>query len=152
MNESMLDDLDRRIINNLQGGFPICEYPYKVAAEQLGTDENTLISRLSVLLEKGLLSRFGPMFHAERLGGGLTLAAMKVPLDQFDSVMEQVNQFPEVAHNYQRDHDFNMWFVIATEDVDEIEIVIRKIENVTGIKVYNMPKSEEYFVNLKIAV
>ena len=152
INESIMDELDRRIINNLQGGFPICEHPYTVVAEQLDTDENTLIRKVSALLEKGLLSRFGPMYHAERLGGGLTLAAMKVPFNQFDVVAEQVNQFPEVAHNYQREHDFNMWFVIATEDIDEIESVIKDIENITGIKVYNMPKTEEYFVNLKIAV
>jgi DNA-binding Lrp family transcriptional regulator len=152
MNESVLDDLDRRIINDLQGGFPICEHPYRVAAEQLDIDENTLIDRLGVLLEKGLLSRFGPMYHAERLGGGLTLAAMCVPDENFDQVAEQVNAFAEVAHNYQRDHELNMWFVLATETPDEINSIIKEIEKKTGLSVYNMPKQEEFFIGLKIDV
>lgn len=147
-----LDSLDRNIINSLQKGFPLTESPYRDVAEGLGTTESELISRLQLMLDEGVLTRFGPMFQIERLGGAFTLAAMKVPDDQFDLVAEQVNQFPEVAHNYQRDHDFNMWFVIATEDVAEIEAVIGKIEALTGIKVYNMPKLEEYFVNLQFAV
>ena len=147
-----LDSLDRNIINTLQKGFPLTESPYQDVAEGLGTTEPELISRLQSMLDEGVLTRFGPMFQIERLGGAFTLAAMKVPSDQFDLVVEQVNQFPEVAHNYQRDHDFNMWFVIATEDVNEIETVIGKIETLTGIKVYNMPKLEEYFVNLQFAV
>lgn len=147
-----LDSLDRSIINSLQKGFPTSERPYLEVAEQLGTSEPELISRLQSMLDEGILTRFGPMFQIERFGGAFTLAAMKVPPDQFDSVADQVNQFPEVAHNYQRDHDFNMWFVIATEDSDEIATVIKKIEDLTGIKVYNMPKLEEYFVNLQFAV
>ncbi|MCK5092377.1 MAG: Lrp/AsnC family transcriptional regulator [Gammaproteobacteria bacterium] len=146
------DSLDRNIINTLQKGFPLTECPYRDAAESLGTTESELISRLKSMLDEGVLTRFGPMFQIERFGGAFTLAAMKVPPDQFDSVAEQVNQFSEVAHNYQRDHDFNMWFVIATEDIGEIEAVIEKIEVLTGIKVYNMPKLEEYFVNLQFAV
>ena len=147
-----LDSLDRNIINTLQKGFPLTECPYRDVAETLGTTEPELISRLQSMLDEGVLTRFGPMFQIERLGGAFTLAAMKVPSDQFDLVAEQVNQFPEVAHNYQRDHNFNMWFVIATEDVDEIETVIGKIEALTGIKVYNMPKLKEYFVNLQFTV
>ena len=146
------DSLDRNIINTLQKGFPLTEYPYRDAAESLGTTESELISRLKSMLDEGVLTRFGPMFQIERFGGAFTLAAMKVPPDQFDSVAEQVNQFSEVAHNYQRDHDFNMWFVIATEDIGEIEAVIEKIEVLTGIMVYNIPKLEEYFANLQFAV
>lgn len=147
-----LDRFDRRIINRLQDGFPISAYPYREVAAELGTTEATLLARVEALLEKGVLTRFGPMYHAERLGGALTLAAMRIQPDDFERVAEQVNAFPEVAHNYQRDHDLNMWFVIATESPDQIDAVIRSIESSTGYPVYNMPKKEEFFVGLKFAV
>lgn len=145
----MLDTLDRAIINELQGGFPICDSPYAVVAEQLGTSEEELITRLQRLLDEKILSRFGPMYHAERLGGGLTLAAMAIPAEQFDVVTEQVNAFPEVAHNYEREHQLNMWFVLATERPERIAEVIAEIETVTGYQVINMPKEQEFFIGLR---
>ncbi|HEY0721050.1 MAG TPA: AsnC family transcriptional regulator [Gammaproteobacteria bacterium] len=145
----MLDSLDRAIINDLQGGFPICERPYAEVAQRLGTEEQELIGRIQQLLDKGLLSRFGPMYHAERLGGGLTLAAMEIPESEFDTVAAQVNAFAEVAHNYQRDHRLNMWFVLATETPQRITEVLAEIEAVTGYPVLNMPKEEEFFIGLR---
>jgi DNA-binding Lrp family transcriptional regulator len=145
----MLDDLDRAIINELQGGFPICESPYATVAEQLGSTEGEIITRLQRLLDEKILSRFGPMYHAERLGGGLTLAAMAVPAEQFDTVSEQVNAFPEVAHNYAREHALNMWFVLATETPQRIAEVIDEIETATGFAVINMPKEQEFFIGLR---
>ncbi len=143
-----MDHLDRTIINALQGGFPISARPYADTAEHLGISEAVLISRLRALLDDGLLSRFGPMYHAERLGGALTLAALRVPADDFDAVAAKVNAHPEVAHNYARDHEFNMWFVLGTETSERIAEVIAEIECETGLKVYNMPKIEEFFVGL----
>ena len=145
----MLDTLDRAIINELQGGFPICESPYAMVAEQLGTSEGELIARLQRLLDEKILSRFGPMYHAERLGGGLTLAAMAIPDEQFDVVPEQVTAFPAVAHNYAREHELNMWFVLATETPQRIDEVIGEIEAATGFKVINMPKEQEFFIGLR---
>ncbi|OAD19930.1 nitrite reductase heme biosynthesis protein G [Candidatus Thiomargarita nelsonii] len=147
-----MDIIDRKIINNLQGGFPISERPYADAAKQLGITENELIDRLTNLLEQGVLSRFGPMYHAERLGGGLTLAALCVPEADFEQVAAQVNAFPEVAHNYARDHELNMWFVLATERPERIDEVINEIEATTGLPVYNMPKQAEYYIGLQLKV
>lgn len=144
-----MDAVDRDIINNLQGGFPVCERPYAEAAARLGLSEDELIARLETLLAQGTLTRFGPMYHAERLGGALTLAAMKIPPAEFDRVAEIVNSFPEVAHNYARDHVLNMWFVLATETPAEIQRVIASIEHQTGHVVHNMPKIEEFFVGLR---
>ena len=147
-----MDDVDRNIINNLQGGFPVCERPYAEAAARLGLSEDELIARLETLLTQGTLTRFGPMYHAERLGGALTLAAMKIPPAEFDRVAEIVNSFPEVAHNYARDHVLNMWFVLATETPERIGEAIAAIEKATGFPVYNMPKLEEFFVGLRFNV
>ena len=144
-----MDDLDRHIINNLQGGFPVSERPFLEAAQNLGIGERDLIDRLERLTEVGVLSRFGPMYHAERLGGGLTLAALAAPPERFDEVAALVNAHPEVAHNYERDHALNMWFVIATERPEDIGRVLAEISSETALVVHDMPKLEEFFVGLR---
>jgi DNA-binding Lrp family transcriptional regulator len=144
-----MDDLNRRIINNLQGEFPVSERPFLEAAQKLGIGERELIDRLEHLLEAGVLSRFGPMYHAERLGGGLTLAALAAPPEHFDEVANLVNAHPEVAHNYERDHALNMWFVIATERPEDIDRVLADIAAETGLVIHDMRKLEEFFVGLR---
>ena len=143
---------DRIIINQLQGGFPLCENPWDELSEQLDIPADELIQRIERLQESGILSRFGPIYNAQKMGGGLSLAAIKVPEERYDEVTEIVNSFDEVAHNYARDHELNMWFVLATELPEQIESVITDIERQTGLKVYNMPKQEEYFLELKFKV
>ncbi|MEQ6887313.1 AsnC family transcriptional regulator [Halomonas sp. CS7] len=147
-----LDGVDRRLINRLQEGLPLVARPYAAVAEALGIAEGDLLYRLERLRESGMLSRFGPMYHAERLGGGLTLAALAVPEPDFERVVEAVNAFPEVAHNYRREHALNMWFVLATETPARIGEVIAAIEAATGLPVFNMPKEEEFHVRLHLPV
>ena len=147
-----MDELDRALINTLQGGFPVCERPYAEVAARLGSDEQTVIARIGVLLERGLLSRFGPMYHAEQMGGALSLAAMQIPPGDFERVAGIVNSQPQVAHNYERSHRLNMWFVLATETPEGQQQAITRIERETGYPVYNMPKVREYFVELKLHV
>ena len=146
----MIDDVDKALIDRLQAGIPITQAPFGVIATELDLDEAEVIRRLQHLLDGKVLSRFGPMYDAVRLGGGLTLAAMAVPEDRFDDVMEQVNAYPEVAHNYRRDHRLNMWFVLATERPEQIERVLLAIEAKTGLPVLNLPKEAEYFLDLRL--
>lgn len=147
-----MDALDRALINSLQDGFPICERPYAEVAARVGSDEETVLARIGSLLENRLLSRFGPMYHAEQIGGALSLAALQVPPEDYERVTEIVNRQLEVAHNYARDHRLNMWFVLATETPDAQRAAIERIERETGYPVYNMPKIREYFVELKLRV
>lgn len=147
-----MDAIDRRIVDTLQGGFPACERPFAAAGAPLGIGEADLIARIERLLADGTLTRFGPLFDAERLGGAFTLAAMQVPEERFDAVAETVNGFPEVAHNYRREHRLNMWFVVGTESKAAIDDVIARIERATGLAVLAFPKEREYFVELRLPV
>jgi DNA-binding Lrp family transcriptional regulator len=148
----MMDDLDRAIINQLQGGFPLCDHPYASAAQQLGMSEDQLLTRLKRLLDDKVLTRFGPLYHAERMGGSLSLAAMKIPPQDFERVAGIVNALSEIAHNYAREHELNMWFVVATETPQLHQEAIKRIEYETGHAVYDMPKIKEYFVGLNLQV
>ena len=143
-----MDQLDKNIINTLQHDFPVCDRPFASLAKTLNSTEGELINRVQAMLDTGLLTRFGPMYNAVNMGGALSLCAMKVPEDRFDDVTEKVNAFPEVAHNYQRDHEMNMWFVLATETQQNLKDTLDAIEKNTGIAVYNMPKEKEFFVGL----
>ena len=145
-----MDDLDRAVIDALQDGMAVCERPFAVAAEALGIEEAVLIERLRGLLADGVLTRFGPMYDAERLGGAVTLAAMRVPAERLDTVAAAVNAFGEVAHNYEREHELNLWFVLATETPAAIAQALEAIASRTGYPVYDMPKLEEYYIGLKL--
>lgn len=146
-----MDALDRTIINALQVGLPICERPYQEVAKTLGIGEDELIARLRDLIDSKALSRFGPLYHAERMGGAFTLAAIAVPEAEFDAVAEIVNAFPQVAHNYRRDHTLNMWFVLATDTPQGIAEAVTAIERATGLRVLEFPKQEEYFLQLRLS-
>jgi DNA-binding Lrp family transcriptional regulator len=144
--------VDRAILNTLQRGFPICDRPFLDVAQTLAISEDELIARLERMLSERTLSRFGPMYHAERMGGALSLVAMAVPEARFDEVSAIVNGFDEVAHNYRRDHDLNMWFVVATERPDALPQTLDAIERETGLPTYNMPKQREFYVGLHFQV
>jgi DNA-binding Lrp family transcriptional regulator len=145
-----MDDVDRRLVNALQGGVPVHERPYAEVAQQLGLGEAEVIARLQALRADGVLSRFGPMYDTERRGGAVSLCAMAVPEERFEEVAQLVNAFPEVAHNYARAHALNMWFVLAVEQPEQIATTIAWIEAVTGLEVVNLPKLDEYFLELKL--
>ena len=145
-----LDALDRRLINTLQEGFPLVDEPWQVVAEALGSTAEEVLERVRRLRETGVLTRFGPMFQIERLGGRFVLAALAVPEERFNEVTAAVNALPEVAHNYRRSHRLNMWFVLATEKPEGIAEAIAKIEAATGLTVFAFPKRREFFVDMRL--
>lgn len=144
-----MDALDRALVNRLQDGIPVAERPFQATAEALGTTEQDVVDRIHRMVEDGVLSRFGPLYNAERLGGEVTLAAMAVPEERFEEVTALVNGYPEVAHNYAREHALNMWFVVSTEQPGRIETVLDDIRRRSGLPVYNMPREQEFYIGLR---
>jgi DNA-binding Lrp family transcriptional regulator len=145
-----MDEVDRMLVNRLQDGIDVVEQPFAPVAAELGIPEAEVCGRLQRLVDEGWLSRFGPMIDAAALGGAFTLAALRVPAHEFDSVAALVNAHPEVAHNYRREHPFNMWFVVATERPESIRAVLAEIEAESGYRVLDLPKRREYYVGLRL--
>jgi siroheme decarboxylase len=145
-----MDEVDRMLVNRLQDGIDVVERPFAPVAAELGIPEAEVCGRLQRLVDEGWLSRFGPMIDAAALGGAFTLAALRVPAHEFDSVAALVNAHPEVAHNYRREHPFNMWFVVATERPEGIGEVLAAIERETGCRAIDLPKQREYYLRLKL--
>lgn len=146
-----LDDLDKCIINKLQDGFPLCPHPFAEVAREIGCEEEELIARLMRLNADRYLTRFGPFYNAEAIGGAFCLCATAVEPERFEEVAEIVNSFSQVAHNYERTHALNMWFVLATESPDEIGRAVSAIEARTGCRVLQFPKLEEFFIGFRVA-
>lgn len=150
-----LGEQDRAVVNAFQGGFPVVQRPFAPAAEALrerGVDITAegLLETIQRLDEAGTLSRFGPLVNAEAIGGTATLVAMHAPPERFDEVAETVNDFREVAHNYEREHpQLNMWFVLSVADADRVDTVLEEIETATGQETYNLPKRREFRVEAK---
>ena len=145
-----LDAIDRAIINRMQDGLPLVSHPFAALANDLGLDEDTLITRIQAMREIGAITRFGPFYDAEAMGGAFCLCAMAVPATRFDAVMTLVNAHPEVAHNYERTHRLNMWFVLACEKAAQIKQTADRIERETGLPVLLFPKEHEFFIGFKV--
>lgn len=149
--DTPLDATDRAILNALQDGFPVSDRPFADAAAPLGLTEDALIARIARMQAAGIITRFGPFLDAAAMGGAFCLCAMAVPPARFDAVLTQVNALPEVAHNYERTHRLNMWFVLATETEPEIAATLARIERDTGLRVLAFPKLKEFFIGFRVA-
>lgn len=142
-----MNAIDRRLLDEFQRDFPLCPRPYAAIAAQLGLSEAEVIERLQALQAGGTISRVGPVFAPNRLGVS-TLAAMAVPEGRFLEVAEQVNAYPEVNHNYQREHRFNLWFVVTAEEQAHLDAVLADIEDRTGLKILVLPLLKDYHIDL----
>jgi DNA-binding Lrp family transcriptional regulator len=147
-----LNPRDARLIERLHGNLPLSDHPFAAVGAQLGMDEDEVLERLRRLLSQGVLTRFGPLYQIERAGGCFVLAALEVPAERFAEVAQIVNAQPEVAHNYQREHAFNMWFVVAAESAARAEAALARVAELTSLPVHAFPKEREYFVELRLPI
>ena len=145
-----LSEFDRMLVNVLQGDFPLSATPFDDLSLTLGYSPEQLMAGIDSLLQRGVITRFGPLFNIERLGGQFSLCALKVPVERYDEVVELVNAYSQVAHNYQREHEWNMWFVLAAESVAELEEVFNQIVARSDCPGLNLPKEKEFYVGLHL--
>ncbi len=146
-----IDAIDRRLVNRLQEPLPIVSHPFADVANEIGMSEADLLERLVRLRGDGIFTRFGPFIDAEAMGGAFCLCAIAVPPERFEEVAAIVNDHAEVAHNYERTHRLNMWFVLATESPEGIDRAADAIEAETGLKVLRFPKLREFYIGFRVS-
>lgn len=139
--------LQRALLNNFQQGFPLTSRPYAELAAQLGVSEKEVIHTLKELQESKTISRVGPVFQVGSVGTS-TLAAMAVPEDRLVEVAALVSEHEAVNHNYEREHDFNLWFVATAADDDLLQCALLEIEQRAGLPVMQLPMLEDYHIDL----
>jgi DNA-binding Lrp family transcriptional regulator len=110
-----LDDVDRKLLNLMQGSFPIARRPYRHVADLGGIGEAEVMSRVQRLLDKRIIRQVTPIFDTRALGYSSMLVAAKVDPEHPHRAAQVINEHPGVSHNYLRNHEFNLWFTIATE-------------------------------------
>jgi len=142
-----LDDIDRRLLTEFQRDLPLVERPFAAMAELLDIGEDEVISRLGRLTGDGAVSRVGPVFAPHRVGCS-TLAAMAVPPEWLERIAGLVNHYPEVNHNYERDHRYNLWFVVTAARREDVEAVLDDIRDRTGLEVLDLPMLTDYHIDL----
>lgn len=147
-----MDDLDRRILDVIQSGFPLEARPYAVLGEELGLTEAEVLARVRALKESGVIRRIGANFQSKKLGWHSTLCAAKVPEESFDAFVEEVNSHTGVTHNYLRDHDINVWFTFIGEDPETVQKTLKDITAKTGIDILYLPATKLFKIKVDFAM
>ncbi|MCP4994867.1 MAG: Lrp/AsnC family transcriptional regulator [Gammaproteobacteria bacterium] len=142
-----LNDLERQLLNEYQKGFPISPTPFADIAKRLGTSEALVLQILERLQDQGVVSRVGPVFKPKSVGVS-TLAAMAVPAEELDQVAAKISGYNEVNHNYEREHHFNLWFVVTAPDQERLDAVLSDMERTTGLTVLNLPLENQFHIDL----
>jgi len=148
----MLTQLEKQLLNDYQQGMPMVSEPYSEIAREINlkgfsVTEKEVIDTLASLKERGMISRVGPVFQPRNVGSS-TLAAIAVPAERMEEVANIVSSFSQVNHNYEREHQFNLWFVVTAGSQDEVEQALYEIEQQTGLSVMNLPMEQDYHIDL----
>lgn len=143
--------LARRLIDRFQRGLPLVPRPYAAMAAALGASEAEVLAALDELEATGVLVRVGATLTPHRAGWS-TLAAMAVPEARLEAVADLVSGYPEVNHNYEREHHFNLWFVVTAASRQRVEAVLAEIEARTGLAVLDLPLERAFKLDLGFAV
>jgi len=144
---SDLSDLERHLLNDFQHNLPLVPAPYAEMAQQLGVSEDDVLNALQSLQDSSLVSRVGAVFKPNRIGVS-TLAAMSVPVERLDEVAKIINSYPEVNHNYEREHAFNMWFVATAANDEDLHMALQSMEQQAGLTIMSLPMVEDYHIDL----
>ncbi len=142
-----LTALEKHLLNDFQHTIPLVSRPFLEIAQKFDCSENEIIATLNKLKEQQVISRIGAVFRANSIGAS-TLAAMAVPEERLESIAEMISSYREVNHNYQREHYYNLWFVLTTENEQTLNSVLDDIEHRSGLAVMYLPMLEDYHIDL----
>lgn len=149
--QARFTDREAALIDGLQSGFPVEERPFRTVGERFDCDETTTLSTVKRLYERGIFRRVGPVLNPTVIGSS-SLASLAVPETQVEPVAEFVNAFDQVNHNYRREHDWNLWFVVTARSRSQRNGILERIEAKTRSDVLTLPMRTQYYINLEFPV
>ena len=140
-----MDDIDRKLLNEIQSNFPLTQRPYKDLGIRLNCSEDNILKRIERLKKEGIIRRIGGNLDSQRIGFTTTLCGAKVPDDTMEKFVRVVNKYPGVTHNYLRDHHYNIWFTFVAPNMKIINRYIDEIMKHTGIReILNLPAVKRF--------
>jgi siroheme decarboxylase len=134
-----MDERNKALLNEIQAGFPVEPHPYRVIGDRIGMDEHEVLARIRLLKKEGIIRRFGASLDSRRLGYVSTLLAAKVPPQRFDAFVKIVGACPGVTHNYERRHEYNVWFTLIAPSFAEKKRIIEDLIRQTGVDILELP-------------
>ena len=143
-----MDNIDKKLLDIIQTGFPIVPRPYAEIGEKLGITEAEALSRVRALKGKKIIRRLGANCQSSKLGFRSTLCAAKVPDEKMELFTTEVNKLPGVTHNYIRDHVYNVWFTLIGPSWEEVCSTLDGVTERTGIKILNLPATRMYKIRV----
>ena len=146
-----IDDIDAALIDGFQSGFPVRERPFEAVGDALGVSADEALARVERLRDDGVFRRFGAVLNPPVIGSS-TLAAVSVPEDRFDEVAAVINEYRQVNHNYARDHEWNMWFVVTAGSREKRDEILAEIERRSDCSVLVLPMLTDYYIDLEFPV
>lgn len=146
-----MDNLDKQILNEIQWTFPLTSKPYHEIAKKFDTSPEKIMERLSNLKKTGILRQLSAIFDTRRLGYKSSLVAMEIEPDKLEYVANQINRHPGVSHNYERNHQFNLWFTLATPPGSDLKTEVDKFKKIPGIlKIRMLPTIKLFKIGVKL--
>jgi len=146
-----MDKLDKEILNEIQWTFPLVQKPYSETAKKFGISDDEMMQRLRTLKQAGIIRQLSAIFDTRRLGYKSALVAMAISSDKLDQVANQINRHPGVSHNYERNHEYNLWFTLAVPPGSDLKSEIDKFAKLQGInKVRMLPTIKLFKIGVKL--
>lgn len=143
-----MDQRDKELLNEIQAGFPVEPHPYRVLGERLSMDEEEVIARIAKLRQAGIIRRLGASIDSRRVGFVSTLLAAKVPKEKFETVVKIINACAGVTHNYERRHEYNVWFTLIAPSVEEKERIIGQLREKAGVEILELPAKKIFKIRV----
>ncbi len=146
-----LDETDRKLLNDIQWLFPLADRPYLKLGKKHGLSEDETMRRITGLRNMGLVRQINAIFDTRRLGYKSALIAFAVKPEKLDSVAEKVNENPGVSHNYERNHEYNMWFTLAVAPDGDMKTELERMAALDGVVKYRLlPTLKMYKIGVKL--
>jgi DNA-binding Lrp family transcriptional regulator len=130
-----MDDLDRRLLNRIQSDFPLVARPYEELGRELGLSEDEVVERMWALKAGRIVRQVSAIFDTKSLGYKSSLVAMRVDPSRIAEAARIINEHPGVTHNYERNHQYNLWFTIAVPPTSDLEAIVQRIHELAGAEV-----------------
>jgi DNA-binding Lrp family transcriptional regulator len=143
-----MDTQDKQLLNEIQSNFPVASHPYRVIGKKLGMNEEEVLSRIKALRAEGIIRRLGASIDSRRIGFVSTLLAAQVPREKFQSFVRTVNTCPGVTHNYERNHEYNVWFTLIAPSAAEKERIIDDLKRRTGVDILELPAKKIFKIRV----
>ncbi|MFL6371126.1 MAG: Lrp/AsnC family transcriptional regulator [Nitrososphaeraceae archaeon] len=146
-----IDTLDKKLLNEIQWVFPLTERPFLEISKRYNVSEDEIIQRIAYMKGRGLIRQINAIFDTRRLGYKSALIAFAIEHDRLDYVANEVNKHPGVSHNYERNHEFNMWFTLAVPPGGDLKTDLDRMASLDGVIKYRLlPTLKLYKIGVRL--